>query len=1754
MLNSGFRGKRATDGTGAISVQNQSVQATFPVIKINSYSVTDGNYIAIDDTAVITDSTVVIYGNNFVTGMTVYINNSSVATTYLDPTRIAFTAPALSNGTYIIYMITPQGAAALLTPGIVYSGFPTWTTSSYNTSATTINIQLVAAGDAPLTYSLQNGSTLPTGITLTSTGVLTGTATSVTTDSVFYFTVIVDDAQLQSTQQSITLTFQFGDPYFKYTTLLLNGETTVTPFISDASTNSLPLVIQGDTKPTKFTPYSKGYYSNFFDGTGDWLTAPDNDALDLGSSNFTVEGWFYQTGNLSTGGGGTGLVTKWTDASNQRGWMFAVRNAASTVTFYYSTTGSDFPVVTFSSVTLTLNTWTHFAVVRSGSTLNLYKDGALAGTSAFTSTIYNSTSPLAVGAWFGGSAGVPDTGGGATLFQGYISNVRVVKGTAVYTTTFTPSTTPLTVIANTSLLTCQSNNLVDESTNAFTITKTGDVTVNPLTPFATPTTALYNTLYSTKFLASGYLTTPGSTALTFGTGDFTIELWVYPTVNARQDWVDFDNGSNRLLLYYNGTAISYYSTSGGGSSRITGSAMVLYTWQHLALVRISGSSKLYINGVQSGSTYADTINYPSQLLTIGKDSAGSTYVTGYISNLRIVKGLGVYTDTFTTPTSPLESTQASGTNIAAITGSNTSLLTCAAATFIDNSSYTSTITVVGGVQPITVSPFTMTTSTNTVTTLGSAYFDGTGDYLTIPNNVNLQFGTGDFTVECWIFPTAVGASTKGIIAKGTNTTGWELRIGGGTGDLEFSYTSTAVTNATVVTLNSWHHVALTRSGTSVKAFLDGVVVGTATTATDFSQVDDLKIGDSRPGSQDFSGYISNVRILKGTALYTSNFLSPQIPPTAVTNTQLLTLQYNGGATSTGIIDNSPFNTLLTKAGNTKQGSFSPYSVTGWSNYFDGTGDSLSITNNTALDLSTSTPNWTIEAWFYATVLGVQQIIVQKDGVSGTRQSQYVLMINVSNQIQLTLSPAAGAGGNQNFISVVTVATNTWYHVMAVRSGGNITVFLNGVIIVGPTALTITMGNNTGDLTIGFMTGAVNYFTGYISNLRILKGTALYTAAFTSPTSPLTPITNTSLLTCQSNRLIDNSPNNFAITKAGDVSVQAYSPFGSISEATPISYSNFFDGTGDYFTLPSNQIQFTMGTGDFTFECWIYITSLAATRTIYDTLNSADATGTGRFAIQVTTGGVIQVFTLAGTILTSGGTLVISTWYHIAYVKISNSGKLYLNGTQVNTTYTDNNNYVVGTTSRPVIGINGFDLSSNPMLGFITNLRVVKGTGVYTATFTPSTTPLTAITNTSLLTCQSTTMIDNSTNAFTITAAGNTVPRIFNSFGYTTQLTANYSPTTHGGSAFFDGTTDYLTTPASASNAMPGDFTVECWAYPTSIPASAGLVGINNTASSGLANFGIYLETSRNITFWVAGNATSYSSTNTPITIGAWNHIAFVRSGSTNTVYVNGISVLTNSATPNISGTPVITVGRLFGDNTGATFYGYMSDVRVTKRAVYTTPFLPPTQTVTNYSATYPSILLLNFNTSGIVDAHGSHVLETSGNAQLSTAVKKYGSASMYFDGTGDYLTIPTNPGFVFGTGDFTIEAWFYIVSGAAGAIFDTRSGSIGVTPLLFFSSSTLRYYMNGGELITSGTTLSAATWYHVALARSSGSSKMFLNGVQTGSTAADTNNFILTNTINIGRGNDGNNVLNGYIDELRITKGFARYTANFTVPSNMVTQ
>jgi hypothetical protein len=377
--------------------------------------------------------------------------------------------------------------------------------------------------------------------------------------------------------------------------------------------------------------------------------------------------------------------------------------------------------------------------------------------------------------------------------------------------------------------------------------------------------------------------------------------------------------------------------------------------------------------------------------------------------------------------------------------------------------------------------------------------------------------------------------------------------------------------------------------------------------------------------------------------------------------------------------------------------------------------------------------------------------------------------------------------------------------------------------------------------------------------------------------------------------------------------------------------------------------------------------------------------------------------------------------------------------------------------------------------------------------------------------------------------------------------------------YFDGTTDYITTPASASNQLTGNFTVELGAYPTSIPAQAGLVGINNTASSGGANFGIYLETNRNITFWVAGNTTTYSSSNAPITIGAWQHIAFVRSGSTNTVYVNGVSVLTNSATPSWSGTPVITVGRLFGDNTGVIFYGYLSNVRVLKgTAAYTGPFVPSNSPLPAIQNTW--FLVSSTITPPVYDATELSDIENTGTAKLTTSNSPYYSSySGAFDGTGDYLTVPDNVALQFGSGNFTIEFWIFN-STTSEQYGYARTSNTGAGTIVGINSSgkwTAAVSTDGTTNINVSSTANASisTWTHLALTRSSTTITLWVNGssVATNTVSGALNNPATTNYIGAAFPGVLFGTVTGYISNLRVVKGTAVYTSTFTPPTAPLT-
>lgn len=169
-----------------------------------------------------------------------------------------------------------------------------------------------------------------------------------------------------------------------------------------------------------------------------------------------------------------------------------------------------------------------------------------------------------------------------------------------------------------------------------------------------------------------------------------------------------------------------------------------------------------------------------------------------------------------------------------------------------------------------------------------------------------------------------------------------------------------------------------------------------------------------------------------------------------------------------------------------------------------------------------------------------------------------------------------------------------------------------------------------------------------------------------------------------------------------------------------------------------------------------------------------------------------------------------------------------------------------------------------------------------------------------------------------------------------------------------------------------------------------------------------------------------------------------------------------------------------------------------------------------------------------------------GNAQISTTQAKFGGASGYFDGNGDYLTVSSHP--TIGTQDFTIEFWLYpnVLSGIQIYV-DFRPDN-GLYPLLYSDGSTLHYYTSSTNRISG--TLTVTQWQHVAVSRSGTSTKMFINGTQVGSTYTDNNNYAAS-TPTIGKSFD-DFYFNAYMDDLRILVGTGggRYVSNFTAPTS----
>jgi hypothetical protein len=625
---------------------------------------------------------------------------------------------------------------------------------------------------------------------------------------------------------------------------------------------------------------------------------------------------------------------------------------------------------------------------------------------------------------------------------------------------------------------------------------------------------------------------------------------------------------------------------------------------------------------------------------------------------------------------------------------------------------------------------------------------------------------------------------------------------------------------------------------------------------------------------------------------------------------------------------------------------------------------------------------------------------------------------------------------------------------------------------------------------------------------------------------------------QNNTFLDSSSNNFTITRNGNTTQGTFSPFSQTG------WSNFFDGTDDYLAVADNVV-LRPGTSNFTLEAWIWRNASGAAHTIY----AKGGASTG-IVFQVTSTNVLR-FTHTTTNIDSAGTIAANTWTHVAVVREgtgTNQTKLYINGSQdgqgsVSTDFTQTEEGRIGTNRGATEDFNGY----------ISNLRFVKGTALYTGAFTPSTSPLTTTsqgataTEVELLTCQSNRFVDNSDNGFTITLTGTPSAQAFEPF----PPTSAYSANDVGGSAYFDGN-DYLTVAGGNSLAFgSGDFSLEAFVYPTASGSAMKIYDARPNTTAG--NFPVFERNASNVAVFYVDTTALITGT-TVIPANTWTHVLVSRVSGNLRLFVNGVqdgSTVSNSTNfANATARPAIAVR---GSSLANDFLtGYISSVRVLIGSGFASVTVPtaPLTAITNTS------LLANFTNAGITDATAKNVLETVGGAQISTTQSKFGGSSIAFDGSGDYLRFQNGPNlnFAFGTGDFTIELWIYMNAAANQTLFDIfDANSAGRILYQITSSRTVQLAGAGGANRTTTTgTVPLTTWSHVALCKASNVTRIFIDGVQANTNYTDTNTYTCTTGVVVFgiNGSDlATNPLNAYIDDLRITRGIARYTANFTPPT-----
>jgi hypothetical protein len=926
--------------------------------------------------------------------------------------------------------------------------------------------------------------------------------------------------------------------------------------------------------------------------------------------------------------------------------------------------------------------------------------------------------------------------------QAYLSEIRLTKR-ALYTSNFAVPTSKLVAVANTVLL-INSDTFTDSSNLALTI-NTAPNRVTTGIPSQPPTVIVTgNTVHGNVYYFNGVNTAvilPNNAQLDIATGDFTLEFWA----NSSSRFIDGSSYSYQALMYayksatygidanislslgsvYN-TAVTFTSSNANTALTNNGVAVRNNVWHHIAVVKSGNSAYMFIDGVRTanaiyafnqgnvlttGLTYSVTPNLPTGLtITTSNGSIRGTPTVASNANTYTVtvrdSSYQTASNTFTLQVSvpTLTTYLYSPTNqyTANITYSEDAILES------DGGGGNVTFTLTGNTLPTGLSYDVVDYGGGyRVVTLSGTPTETTAlrTYVMTANDDYGQTSSETFTVRVVPPPITLLAPTTYYNYINPNTAVlFETTSGatGGSATISYSISPSLPSGLTFLTSNA----AITGNATSVNTKTMYTITASDGISSNATANIELAITDLAPAYA--MNFAANTSTAQGIKLPVSSELD--------LGTGDYTIEFWMKA-----------NTELGTAGMDGFGLIKP-------SYYS---SSYTYTQPVIFDADTSSDNGT------SLLLANRESMVLRNSTSATNVSTSLVSgyTPLDRRVYSTVSeydeidrPVEGK-----------LPEPIWRHIAIVRSSDTTSIYVDGVqqssVYESGKVATLSGGQ------IGRTYFDTARFNGLLSNFRITKS-ALYTAGFIPPTTPLQPVVNTVLL-LNGNTITDNSNNNLSLT-AFDSFPTVETTF--IPSRQPRYHSmGFLSYTFASFTLPSST-QLDFGSGDFTIEFWVRApNSQSVNAMIVDAGGSSQYTGIG---VGTADGGTLNCISFRAQ---SGYTVLKSTtslidpfsvnWHHVACVKSGSNGYLFIDGVLHDST-SSWSGVTAASIKEGIIGKRASTTFGAWFDGNITNFRVTKE-ALYTSAFGYLYLPLVPVANTVLLlNGNSLENLDTSNNQFT----------------------------------------------------------------------------------------------------------------------------------------------------------------------------------------------------------------------------------------------------------------------------------------------------------------------------------------------------------------------------------------------------------------------